>query len=105
MDIDGKIAYTNIVKVLMGSIKQDITIYPNPITDGMIHLQLLNQPEGKYGLRLINKIGQIIVSKQINHAEGSSTELIKWDFNLAHGMYKLEVTKPDGSVKNINVLY
>ena len=47
VDINGKTAYTNVVKVLMGSLKQDITIYPNPITDGMIHLQLMNQPEGK----------------------------------------------------------
>ena len=93
------------VKVLMGSTKQDIVIVPNPITDGMIHLQLLNQPEGRYGLRLMNKIGQVIVSRQITHMEGSSTELIKWDFNLAHGMYQLEVIKPDGSVKEISVLY
>ena len=105
VDINGKTTYTNVVKVLMGSIKRDITIYPNPITDGMIHLQFLNQPEGKYGIRLLNKLGQIIVLRQISHAEGSSTELIKWDFNLAHGMYQLEVVKPDGSIKNINVLY
>ena len=105
VDMNGKTAYTNVVKVLMGSTKQDIVIVPNPITDGMIHLQLLNQPEGRYGIRLLNKLGQVIVSRQINHAEGSSTELIKWNFNLAHGMYQLEVTRPDGSVKNINVLY
>ena len=105
VDINGKTAYTNVVKVLMGSLKHDITINPNPITDGMIHLQFLNQPEGKYGIRLLNKLGQVIISKQISHAEGSSTELIKWDYNLAHGMYQLEVTKPDGDVKDINVLY
>jgi hypothetical protein len=28
-----------------------------------------------------------------------------WDYNPAHGMYQLEVTKPGGTVKNINVLY
>ena len=105
VDINGKTEYTNIVKVLMGTIKQNISIYPNPITDGMIHLQLENQPAGKYGIRLLNKLGQVIESRQINHAEGSSTEFIKWDYNMAHGMYNLEVTKPDGSVKNINVLY
>ena len=105
VDINGKIAYTSVVKVLMGSIKRDITISPNPITDGMIHLQLLNQPEGRYGIRLLNKLGQVIISSQVNHAEGSSTELIKWDYRLAHGIYQLEVTMPDGGVKNINVLY
>jgi hypothetical protein len=105
VDINGQTAYTNVVKVLMGNIKQDITIYPNPITDGMIHLQLMNQREGKYGIRLLNKVGQVILSEQINHAEGSSTELIKWDFNLAHGMYLLEVTRPDRTQTSINVLY
>jgi len=105
VDVNGKAEFTNVVKVQMGSMKQDITIYPNPITDGMIHLQLMNQPAGTYGVRLLNKLGQVILSRKISHAEGSSTELIQWDFNLAHGMYQLEVTKPDKSVKSINVLY
>jgi hypothetical protein len=105
VDINGKPSYTNIVKVFMGSTKRDITIHPNPITDGIIHLQLVNQPGGRYGIRLLNKLGQVIQSRQIEHAEGSSTELIKWDYKLAHGIYQLEVTRPDGSVKDINVLY
>src|ERR1051325_7807219 len=93
-DINGKTAITDVVKVFMGTIKQDIIIYPNPITDGMIHLQLMNQPQGSYGIRLLNTLGQAIVSEQITHAEGSSTELIKWNYKLAHGLYQLEVTKP-----------
>ena len=105
IDINGKTAYTNVVKVLMGSLKHDISIYPNPITDGMIHLQFLNQPQGKYGIRLLNKLGQLIMSREINRADGNGTEIIKWDFNLAHGMYQLQVINPHGEVKNINVLY
>jgi hypothetical protein len=105
VDIAGKTAYTSVVKVLISSVKQDITINPNPITDGMIHLQLVNQPQGRYGIRLLNRLGQVILSKQISHADGNSTELIKWDYNLAHGMYQLEVTKPDGGIKNIKVMY
>ena len=105
VDANGKTSYTNVVKVLIGTLKQDITIYPNPITDGMIHLQLVNEPEGKYKIRLLNKLGQLIVQKQITHAGGNATELIKWDYNLAHGMYQLEVTRPDGTVKDINVMY
>ena len=105
VDINKTIACTNIVKVLMGTLKQDISIYPNPITDGTIHLQLVNQQEGNYGIRLLNKLGKVIINKQINHSQGSSTELIKWNYNLAHGMYQIEVTKPDGSINDINVIY
>jgi hypothetical protein len=104
-DQDGKTQVTKVVKVFIGTLKQDISIYPNPITDGMIHLQFMNEPEGQYGIRLLNKIGQVILAKEVTRIDGSSTELIKWDFNLAHGMYQLEITKPDGSVKNINVMY
>ncbi|MBA3830261.1 MAG: Ig-like domain-containing protein, partial [Taibaiella sp.] len=104
-DLNSKTEYTSIVKVFMGRTKQDIVIYPNPITDGMVHLQFMNEPDGKYGIRLMNKLGQVIVSKQVTRMDGNSTELIKWDFNLAHGMYQLEITKPDGSTKNINVYY
>ena len=76
VDINGKTEYSSVVKVLMGSIKQDITIYPNPITDGMIHLQLMNQPEGKYGLRLVNKVGQVILSRQIIMQQAAAQSLL-----------------------------
>jgi hypothetical protein len=105
VDVDGKVQYTAVVKVFMGGGKPEITIYPNPITDGIINLHLTNLPAGEYGIRLLNKLGQVIVSKQVNHAEGSSVEPIKWNYNLAHGLYTLEVTNPDGTKKNLNVMY
>ena len=105
IDINGAISYSTIVKVATGAIQEDINIYPNPITDGQIHLQFQNEPQGKYGIRLLNKPGQVILEKQITLEAGNSTELIKWDFNLAHGMYNLEVIKPDQTIKNINVIY
>jgi hypothetical protein len=105
VDVNGRTEYTSVAKVLVGSIKKEITIYPNPITDGVIHLKLINQPTGKYDIRLLNKIGQVMISTQVNHTESSSTELIKWDYNLAHGMYQLEVTRPDKTSASINVMY
>ncbi len=105
IDMNGAISYTTIVKVQIADSRQDINIYPNPITDGQIHLQFLNEPVGKYGLRLLNSLGQVILAKQVTHADGTTTDLIRWNFNLAHGMYKLEITKPDNSLKIINVMY
>ena len=82
-----------------------IAIYPNPISNGVINLQLTNQPAGEYGIKLYNKLGQVILSKKVQRSEGNSTEKINWDFNLAHGMYHLEVLFPNGSKKIIKVLY
>jgi len=101
----GKTEYSNTVKVLIGNGKSMITIYPNPITNGIINLQFINQPAGKYGIRLMNQLGQIIVSKQVVRMNGSNTETIQWNYNLSHGVYQLEVLYPNGEVKVIKVIY
>ena len=102
---DGKVQYSNTMKVLVGDGKAAISIYPNPITNGVINLHFINQPAGKYAIRLMNQLGQVIVSKQIERMNGSNTESIRWDYNLAHGIYQLEILNPDGSIKVIKVIY
>jgi hypothetical protein len=105
IDKKGKVTYSERVKVLIGDGQPLITIYPNPVTNGIINLQFINQPAGKYGIRLMNQLGQIIVSKQIQRTEGSDAQTIEWDYRLAHGIYQLEITKPGGKVQIIKVLY
>ena len=105
VDKDGKTVYSTVVTVLMSNFKSSISIYPNPITDGIIHLQFVNQQQGRYGIRLLNPLGQLIVSKQIEFAGGNGSEGIKWDYNLAHGVYQLEILKPDRNVEVIRVMY
>ena len=104
-DQKGKVTYSQVVKVLIGNGKASIAVYPNPVTNGIIHLQFLNEPPGKYGIRLMNQLGQVIVSKQIERMDGSDSQTIQWDYNLAHGVYQLEITRPDGSIKIIKVIY
>ena len=102
---NGAITYSTMVKVKVSQAMQKIAIYPNRITDGIIHLRLINQPGGKYGIRLLDNLGRLIVKKQISHAGGSSTELIQWNYNLAHGIYQLEVMRPDGSLRVLKIMY
>jgi hypothetical protein len=105
IDKKGKVTYSEKVKVLIGNGQPLITIYPNPVINGIINLQFINQPAGKYGIRLMNQLGQIIVSKQVQRTEGSDAQTVEWDYMLAHGIYHLEITKPDGKVQIIKVLY
>lgn len=105
VDINGQTAYTQIVKVLIGNVTAAINIYPNPAINGTVNLQFTNQPAGVYYARLINPIGQVVVSKQIIHAEGSSTETIKLKDASAKGIYQLEVTQVNGILKVIKVVF
>ncbi|MEP6596865.1 MAG: T9SS type A sorting domain-containing protein [Ginsengibacter sp.] len=104
IDVNGVTAYTPVVKIWMGKAIDEIAVYPNPVKS-TINLKLNYQPAGQYRIRLLNKSGQVIISKQINHAGGSSSETIHLDTYAAHGIYQLEITKPNGEVKTIKVIY
>lgn len=62
----------------------------------------MNQPTGKYEVRLLNMKGQLIMAKRICHKD--INEPINCNVTLAHGVYHLEVTSPSGEVKTIKVL-
>ena len=104
-DISGGIKYSEVLKVFAGKGKGDIRVFPNPITDNTIHLQIVNQPGGLYEVKLVNNSGQYIMTKQIQHADGTSTETIRPAQHIPKGIYQLEVTKPDGSKMNIHLMY
>jgi hypothetical protein len=59
---------------------------------------------GIYKARLLNASGQTMLSKQINHAAGTSMENVQPDYKLAAGIYQLEVTAPDKNVTTIKVI-
>ena len=104
VDINGKANYTQVVKVLIGKSESEITVYPNPIIDGTINIQLNNQPSGIYEIKLINPLGQEIISKKIIHTGGNIIETIKLKDRSAKGVYQLKVIKPDGSKQVKRVL-
>jgi type IX secretion system substrate protein len=100
---DGKINYTKILKVVIGNLTANISVYPNPVTDGAIHLQMKNEASGVYGIKLMNSLGQVIFISKIAHAENNSTETISAG-QLPKGIYQLEVIKPGGNVQLLQVL-
>ena len=102
--INGKITYTNKVLVTMGKLPSGIRVYPNPVTAGVIGVEFRNMDAGIYPVRLFNNLGQLILSKTINHARGTSMENIQPDYKLASGIYQLEVTGPGMEVVIVKVI-
>ena len=51
----------------------------------------------------MNSLGQTILTKQINHAQGSSVETLSVK-GLMKGVYQLEVVKPDNSKYSSKVI-
>lgn len=100
---DGKINYTPTVKVVMAKATSSISVYPNPVTDGSIHLKFNNQPLGIYTIRLFNSLGQQILSYKITLAQPSREESVSIN-DLPIGIYQVEVVKPDGNTQFIKII-
>jgi hypothetical protein len=100
---NGTKAYSSIVKVRIGKSNLGISIYPNPIVGNSIGVSFSNMDKGIYQIRLINTIGQVLLTKQLNRFEGKSIEIITPANKLNAGVYQLEITSPDKNVNTIKV--
>lgn len=106
LDANGKTEYTKVVKVQMGTtVMHDISVFPNPISNGTINLQLTNQAAGNYRVRIINQSGQQVLVKQISLNGGNSTKTFHLDKSVARGFYQVEVVSPGGNTKTIRIIY
>lgn len=94
---DGSYKYSSVVKVYFGKMQSNVSIYPNPITDGIINLQINDPIKGTYSINLINALGQNVYTNKIVH-NNIGVHKLAYDRKLiSSGMYVLEVVKPDKS--------
>lgn len=93
---DGKISYSQVVKVNGEKIFPVISVAPNPIVNGTIHLLLLNQRPGIYMASMTDQLGQVVLSKKILHSAMSASEKISVN-SVPGGVYNLAILKPDGN--------
>lgn len=94
----GEIKYSSIVKVTIAKGNPAITVYPNPVINSVISVQFTDMPKAVYQLRLINNMGQVVTTQQVNHNGGSSKHTIGLDRSTANGTYRLEILKPDKTI-------
>lgn len=100
---DGKSTYSPIVVLRMENMKSSFSVYPNPVKNGKINLQFLNQQKGTYHLRLLNSLGETLLIKEINYTGSEMVQQIRFDKYAPPGVYRLEIIIPNGERKVINL--
>ncbi len=88
----GEVKYSAVVNVKITDSKGDITVYPNPVINRTINLQFNNQPKGTYIVKLMDALGQQLVTSTIIHLGGSATQTIQLPVTVSKGIYHLKVT-------------
>jgi Ig-like domain CHU_C associated/Lectin C-type domain/HYR domain len=74
---NGRTLYSDIVKVYIAHIDGSVIVYPNPVTDGIIKLRFDKMEKGYYNVRLLNDIGQLIQSMDVDHTGSSNVHSLK----------------------------
>jgi hypothetical protein len=103
--LNGSISYSDIVKVSVTKQGASLFIYPNPVLDNRIGIQMNDAPNGVYRIRLLNLFGQVLYNESLIHVEGANTEFINLKQNITKGYYQLEVIKPDNSKETLQMVY
>ncbi len=103
-DINGKKAYTSVIKMYSGHTNPALIIYPNPSPTGIVHLQMNDMPAGTYYTKLLNSAGKTMLMKSVIHPGGNSNEAFNFS-NLPKGIYILEVVHPDHTRSKSTIVY
>lgn len=104
-DRNGEIKYSTIAKAVM--VKQTacgMSIFPNPVRNSKINLQLTNQASGLYKLTLSNNLGQVIYTESKVSSNTTGTIQINLPVQLQNGIYQLEVVTPANEKQVLQVM-
>lgn len=91
VDIDSKVKYSLIALIDLGTSSQSILVYPNPVKERTLTLQLNNLPKGKYRMEMRNAQGQLVLQDEINHTGGSATQTANLPQMIIRGLYVLRL--------------
>jgi len=83
-------------------VNNGISIYPNPVTNGLVKVSFADQPTGKYSVDLIDITGKLIQTKEVNIKNSMQTEEIRIPRSLSGGSYLLKINGVNNNVSVTN---
>ena len=85
-------------------INNGISVYPNPVTNGLVKVSFTAQPVGKYSVELIDITGKMIQSKEINVRGSMHIEEVRIPRSVSGGSYLLKINGVNNTVSFTNKL-
>ena len=86
---DQTYCFSSIAKLVANKNNNQLFIYPNPSLNGIVNINLNNLNKGKYWIKLINNLGQVCYSQQLNINADHESKIITIK-NIQKGLYVVE---------------
>ena len=75
----------------------NISVYPNPVTDGSFRMYFDNQRQGRYEIQLVDLTGRVVTAQAVTIAGKSQVQEMTVGSSIARGTYMVKVV--DGTRK------
>jgi hypothetical protein len=95
VETTGKITYSKILSVTLGTANKGITVYPNPVKGNQVTIRMSNIKRGQYTLRVINTAGQDVLRQTLNNQGSILTQTISLPATIKAGVYNMLITGGD----------
>jgi len=97
-DLDGKSAYSIVLRVNRNKTIKGLSLYPNPVANGIVLLQGSDLGRGNYKINIFGANGQEIYKQQIIHNGGTISHTIELPPTISKGVYMLSVKDENGNI-------
>lgn len=92
---NGKIIYSKVLRVDLGTSKTGLSLYPNPVTGSQLTVNLTGVRQGQYILRVVNANGQQVYSSNLTAVGTGISQMISLPASMKPGVYSAVVSGPD----------
>jgi hypothetical protein len=97
-DVTKKLPLQNVI------VNNGISVYPNPVSNGLVKVTFADQPAGRYSVELIDITGKLIQSKEINVNSSMHIEEVRIPRSVSGGNYLLKINGMNNNVSVTNKL-
>jgi hypothetical protein len=97
-DLDGRSAYSIVVKVNRNKAIRGLSLYPNPVFNGIITLQGSDLNRGNYKISIFGSNGQEIYRQQIQHNGGTISQTIELPSTISKGINMFLLKDENGNI-------
>lgn len=92
VNADGKSVWSPVAQVKIdGIVNSAIKVFPNPVKDKQVNLQLVDMKKGDYTIQVVNAQGQQVSTQNVTHLGGTSVKTILVPKTVPSGIYYLKV--------------
>ncbi|MEN9570066.1 MAG: hypothetical protein RL172_1297 [Bacteroidota bacterium] len=102
--VAGAVEYTPVMQVKIINSKKGMFVFPNPVSNNRVQLQLNSLIPGDYTARLYTPSGSLLYTQTIQYSGGFNTFLLDVPGLMANGQYLLKVSSAGQQAVTIKVM-